>query len=308
MKKITLAFFLALYATGVWSWQPKKDIEVVVGFPPGGSTDLIARVMADGFNRHGLKTIVSNRPGAGGAIAARQVIDSKGDRYVIMITGTAFLFNHLLKSPAANYDPVSALDHLLLIGTVENHIYANSTTVVGDIKKVLTDIKNQTRKYTIGVTNPGAEFTAKLIEHNLGVPLNLVKYTGSSQAAADLLGGHIDMVIDSGSGMLSRLPDATRVRLIATLNPRNTDDRATVDAVLAGVSSNSWFGMSLPPGSPPDVLQFYRDLMIKTILDPKTQAALKDIGLVISGRKDLQQVITEDLTRFKPIAANVTRP
>lgn len=309
MKNILITFIMLIVTSTAWAWQPKKEIELVVGFPPGGSTDLIARAMADGFNRQGIKTIVINKPGAGGAIAVKQVVESRTDSHVVMLTGTSFLFNHLLKSPGANYDPLSVIDHLKLIGTVENHIYANSITVSGDIKKIVSDLKNKNKNYSVGVTNPGAEFTAKLIESKLGVPIRIVKYSGSAPASIDLLGGHIDLVIDSGTGVLSRQSNESRARFVATLNSKIIDGRPTVDAVIPGAITSSWFGMSLPPSSPSDVVKFYNELISKTLDDPKTKLALNDIGLVVMPDKvDLAKIISDDLTKFGPIANNVTTP
>jgi len=308
MKKLLILLATITLASSCWAWQPKKEIELVVGFPPGGSTDLIARAMADGFNRQGIKTIVINRPGAGGSIATKQVIESRADGHVIMLTGTSFLFNYLLKSSGANYDPLTGLDHLRLIGTVENHIYANSINVTGDVKSVVTDLKSKSKNYSIGVTNPGAEFTARLIENRIGVALKLVRYPGSAQASTDLLGGHIDLVIDSGTGMLSRLPDETRVRFLATVNAKTADTRPTVDSVIAGIRTNSWFGMSLTAGSAPEIVKFYNELIVKTINDPKTRSALNDLGLAVSGKIDLHKVISEDLNRFAPISNDVAKP
>lgn len=308
MKKLSILLVMIMIASSAWAWQPKKEIELVVGFPPGGSTDLIARAMADGFNRQGVKTVVINRPGAGGAIATKQVMDSRADGHVVMLTGTSFVFNYLLKSAGATYDPLIGLDHLRLIGTVENHIYANSSGVTGDIKTVLNDLKTKNKNYSVGVTNPGAEFTAKLIENKLGITLKIVRYSGSAQASTDLLGGHVDLVIDSGTGILSRQPDETRVRFLATVNAKTADNRPNVDSVLAGIRTNSWFGMSLPAGSSPEIVKFYNELMVKTISDPKTRSALNDLGLAVSGKSDLQKVISEDLVRFAPIANDVAKP
>lgn len=302
MKNTLISLIMMAIATTAWAWQPNKDIELIVGFPPGGSTDVIARAMSDGFNRQGVKTVVINRPGAGSAIAVKQVMNSPTDGRTVMLTGTAFLFNHLLKTPGADYDPLTALSHLKLIGTVENHIYANSNTVSGDIHQIISDLRNQNKNYSVGITNPGAEFTAKLIESRLGIPINVIRYQGSARASTDLLGGHIDLVIDSGTGMLSRQPNESQVRFVATLNSKHTDHRPTVDAVMPGVTTSSWFGMSLPPNTPIEIIKFYNDLISKTLADPVTVASLKRLGLEISGQTDLVNAISDDLLTFGAVA------
>jgi tripartite-type tricarboxylate transporter receptor subunit TctC len=284
------------------AWEPKEDITIVVGFPPGGSTDQIARIMADGFLKKGFKTIVQNKPGAGSVIAAKHVMSSKPNGSVLLLTGTAFMYANLVGTVDADYDVVKGLTHLQNIGFVENHIFVNSNTVTGDLQTIIEDSVSGRKSYSWGATNPGAEFTIRLIQERIKTQLTVVNYTGASQAATNLLGGHVDIIIDSGTGPLSQGQSRPNIRFVGTANPKVGDTRDTIDRVLPGIITRSWFGLSLPADTPMPVVSFYNNLMTQVMSAPVNREQLQKLGLSVTPGVSLEQVIREDYNRFRHLS------
>lgn len=306
LKKLILIFGI-FFGQSLYAWQPQQPINIVVGFPPGGSTDLIARIIADGFNSRGIKTTVINKPGAGSAIAVASVMQSPPDGYTVMLTGTSFLFNNLIGTPGIQYNLFNDFIHLNAIGIVENHIYANTNNVSGDLKYIIEDIKSNRKQYTWGITNPGAEFTVRLLQDKIKKPITIVRYNGSVPASKDLIGGHIDIVVDSGSGIFSRLIGKEPVKFIGTLNQKNSDSRDSLDQYVPGVITRSWFGLSLPAGINKDVEKFYRQLLASVLEDTRIKARLYVLGLNVGNGIELSELIRSDYNKFKHLNAITTQ-
>jgi tripartite-type tricarboxylate transporter receptor subunit TctC len=302
MKKLIIGLVLSVCSICSYAWEPKEDITIVVGFPPGGSTDQIARIIADGFSKKGFKTIVQNKPGAGSVIAAKHVMSSKTNGSVLLLTGTAFMYANLVGTVDADYDVVKGLTHLQNIGFVENHIFVNSNTVTGDLQTIIEDSTSGRKSYSWGATNPGAEFTIRLIQERIKNQLTIVNYTGAAQAATNLLGGHVDIIIDSGTGPLSQGPGRPNIRFVGTANPKSADPRDTIDRVLPGIITRSWFGLSLPVDTPMPVVSFYNNLMTQVMSDSVTKDQLQKLGLLATPGISLEQVIKEDYNRFRHLS------
>ena len=302
MKKLIIGLVLSTFSMFSHAWEPKEDITIVVGFPPGGSTDQIARIMADGFLKKGFKTIVQNKPGAGSVIAAKHVMNSKPNGSVLLLTGTAFMYANLVGTVDADYDVVKGLTHLQNIGFVENHIFVNSNTVAGDLQTIIEDSASGRKSYSWGATNPGAEFTIRLIQERIKNQLTVVNYAGAAQAATNLLGGHVDIIIDSGTGPLSQGQSRPNIRFVGTANPKVGDTRDTIDRVLPGIITRSWFGLSLPADTPMPVVSFYNNLMTQVMSDTVNREQLQKLGLSVTPGISLEQVIREDYNRFRHLS------
>lgn len=286
------------------AWQPKDTVQLVVPFPPGGSTDVIGRILADGLRTQGVTTIVVvNRPGAGGAIGTNSVIEASADGHTILLTGTSFLFNRLQNTPGADYDVIKSLTHIGMIGTVPNHLYSRQGLGNVSLKEIIKQTK-QGKEYSWGVTNPGAEFTVQLLEARLGVKLNIIPYKGSAPAITDLSGGHIDFVIDSGSsGVAAAAVTGKRINLLAVLEPKSEANN-TVDSIVPGVVTRSWFGLSLPKQADSAIVNYYNRMLNNALRDPDIIEKLNKMSVNIkSGQPQVfVDLIQSDYQKYVKIA------
>jgi tripartite-type tricarboxylate transporter receptor subunit TctC len=212
------------------------------------------------------------------------------------------MYANLVGTVDADYDVVKGLTHLQNIGFVENHIFVNSNTVAGDLQTIIEDSASGRKSYSWGATNPGAEFTIRLIQERIKNQLTVVNYTGAAQAATNLLGGHVDIIIDSGTGPLSQGQSRPNIRFVGTANPKVGDTRDTIDRVLPGIITRSWFGLSLPADTPMPVVSFYNNLMTQVMSDPVNREQLQKLGLSVTPGISLEQVIREDYNRFRHLS------
>lgn len=303
MQKFLLLILLAV-STTAQAWQPTQPVQIIVANPAGGSSDAIARILAEGMEtRTGQRHLVVNRPGAQGVIGARAVMAAPADGHTLLLTGTTFLYAHLLRVPNADYDPVRDLTHVGLIGTVPTRLFARRG-IEGDLNTVINQTR-QGREFTWGVTFAGAEFAARMIAHATSRNINIIRYNGSTQAYTDILGGHVDFILDSGTG--GAIQDAVqsgRVRLMATLDGR---DRVadSIDAVLPGVVNVGWFGLSLPANTPPHIVKFYVDLLNSQLNDATIRNRLNQLMVQTPRSTAPEQFIRQiqdDNRKFRPVA------
>ena len=302
MKKI-IAICLFAVSISASAWQPTESVQLVVPFPPGGSTDVIGRIVAEGLRAQGVSNIVVvNRPGAGGVIGTNTVIEAKPDGHTILLTGTSFLFNRLQNTPGANYDLTKSLAHVGLIGTVPNHLYVREGLGKLSLKTIIENTQRG-QQNSWGVTNPGAEFTAQMIEAQLGIKLNVIPYKGSAPAITDLAGGHIDFVIDSGSsGTATAAVDTKKIKLLAVFESKK-DSADTVDAVIPGVITRSWFGLSLPRGADTQVVNYYNKVLNQALNDPTVKDKLNKMSVNVKGGapQTFVSMIESDFQKYSKI-------
>ena len=308
MTKLLLTIILAITMSSVYAWTPTKNITMIVGQPPGSSVDTTARIIAESFTQQGYTTIIMNQPGASGAIAYNRVARSDPDGYTLSLTSTSFLFNKLIKNPAATYDLFKDFTHLKLIGSTASRLYANSTTVTGDMNQVINDIKTGRKKYTWAHASSVAQFTIKLIEEQVKQPITNIPYNGTTYAINDLVAGRVDIMVNSRTPTLNGFVNTGKLKLLAIASPK-TAQQTTVDRYLPGVTAHSWYGLSLPANAPDDIVTFYNNLITKTINTIDTKAKLETAGLQLpdqhSTLSNLASVIDHDSLKYLPIADRV---
>jgi tripartite-type tricarboxylate transporter receptor subunit TctC len=282
MKKIIAACLLT-FSFSALAWQPTDTVQLVIPFPPGGSTDVIGRIVAEGLRAQGVPNIVVvNRPGAGGVIGTNAVIEAKPDGHTILLTGTSFMFNRLQNTPGANYDLTKSLSHIGLVGIVPNQLYSKESLANLSLKDIVQNIKNG-QQYSWGTASANAEYTAQLLETQLGVKLNIIPYKGSAPAIVDLSGGHIDFVIDTGSSAAAAAGiENKKINLVASFESKK-DSANTVDAVVPGVVTRGWFGLSLPKGVDNRAVIYYNKALNQAINDPAVKEKLSKVHVNVKG-------------------------
>lgn len=276
-----------------------EPVELIVPYAPAGSVDTIGRIIAEGFRQQGLDTVVLNKPGGLGVVGTRHVMNSPANGNIMLLTSTTFLFNHLQKIPGADYDLENGLSHVGLIGTALNVIYSRRTLQFDNFGVVVKQMQNGA-DYTWGTTNLGAEFTARLIASKARVDVRIVRYAGSQQAITDLIGGHIDFVIDSrASHIASSSAEANKINLVATTDVANK--------YLPGVLTRSWYGISLPPGADPKLVARYNSLLNQVLQDPKVKTQLENNHLSVTPEptKKFVGLIEDEFKIYSPIASKI---
>lgn len=250
--------FLPLAATAQTAW-PTKPVKIVVGFPPGGTTDILARLVADALTRSlGQQFIVDNRPGAAGNTGTEIVAKSApdGTTFIMMTPGPAAIHPYLYRT--LPFDPDKDFAHVSWVARVANVMAVHPSVPVKSVAELIAYAKANPGKINYATPGNGStgHLSTELFKSMTGTDLVHIPYRGSGPAIADLTAGQVQMTIDNlpsafphiQSGALRALGVSTEKRWFAT-----PDIPAIAEAV-PGYEASSWFGISAPAATPKDIV------------------------------------------------------
>jgi tripartite-type tricarboxylate transporter receptor subunit TctC len=288
MRKALAALALGLASTGALAqaW-PSKPVTMIVPFPPGGSTDMIARAVQPKLVEATKGTfIIDNKPGAGGAIGAVAAKNAKPDGYTIFVSslGPFVIGPHLLKN--SGYDPLKDFDYITVAVQAPNILTVNANSPHKTFADLLKFIKANPDKMTFASAGNGTSdhLTAELFwqeTHTKGVH---VPYKGGAPAMQDLLGGQVDatfMNINTGLPQIK----AGKLRALAITSTKRSPllpDVPTMDELgFKGVTVYSWQAFAAPKGTPADIKAKFRDSVVAALNDPTVKPKLLELGFEI---------------------------
>ena len=290
MRKVltTLALTLAASAASAQAW-PSKPVTLLVPFPPGGSTDMIARTVQPKLTeKFGGTFIVENKGGAGGTIGAAQVKRSAPDGYTILVSslGPFVIGPHLIKG--AGYDPTKDFDYITVAVQAPNVLAVPANSPHKSLADVMKFLKANPDKMTFASAGNGTSdhLTAELFWQETNTKGVHVPYKGGAPAMSDLLGGQVDatfMNINTG------LPNikAGKLRALAITSTKRSPllpDVPTMDELgFKGVTVYSWQAFAAPKGLPADIKAKLRETIVAALNDPANKPKLLDLGFEIVG-------------------------
>lgn len=312
MKRRTLA--LATLTLACCALQPaladEAPLKILVGFPPGGSADVIARLVADGLRKDYPAVIVENRPGAAGRIALGEVKRAKPDGRTVIIlpSGPMVMFPHVYKH--LSYDPVKDFTPVSLLARFQFGVVSGPASHVKNVAEMLARCKADPASATYGSAGLGTlpHFLGVLMEQSTGVKLTHVPFQGSSPANTALLGGTVGYKFDVVSET-AQLHRAGKVRIIAVTGPKRDPQVPEVPTLKEqgiDMEATAWFAMYAPANLPPETLAKLEQAVARTIHDPAMQKKLEQLGYepVGSNSAELAAAQRADLARWeKPIKA-----
>ena len=248
MKFIRLCIFISLYLPLLIlaDTYPAKPIKLIVPWAPGGATDQIGRMLGQALGKSmGTTVIVDNRAGAGGTIGTQAFVKEKPDGYALLLatSSTNAAGPHLYSK--LGFDPINDFTHVILICSIPNVMVVPTKSSWFTLKDIIADSLKNPGHYSYGSAGvggsqhlAGAEF--KTVTH---IDINHVPYKGSGPAAQDLIAGHLDMMIDTGSlgsikaGLLRPIAVASDKRLIALPNTPTFKESGV------NMTASAWYGL-----------------------------------------------------------------
>lgn len=306
----TLALVAACGAPALAQAQDKPPLKIVVGFPPGGSADVLARLVADALRDDYTPITVENRAGAGGRIALQAVKAARpdGQTVIILPSGPMVLFPHVYKK--LEYDPVQDFTPISLIAHFQFGVVSGPATGVKSVAEILAKAKADPKGATYGSPGLGTlpHFMGVMLEQSTGVALTHVPFQGGGPANTALLGGHIGYKFDVVSET-AELHRGGKVRIVAVTGSSRDPQVPEVPTLQeSGVPmvATAWFAMYGPAGLPPPVLARLEKSMATAIKAPAMQERLRKLGYdpVGSNSAELAAAQRADLARWeKPIKA-----
>lgn len=267
---------------------PTRQITFVVPYPPGGSTDLIARAVAEAMReRLGQPVIVENRVGGGGVVGLEAVARAQPDGYTIVLGGTHNVTIAALGS-AKSIDTINDLKPVGIIGEVPNVLSAGPSAKMQSLKEVIERAKASPG--TLNFAHPGNGTPAHLLIALLGqeakIDIVAVPYRGNQPAATDLLGGHVPLMFGNLAGTLPFM-EGGKLKILATTGKKRSSSIPDVPTFAehglgAGFDTGVWAGIMAPKGTPDAVVAKLTSTLDTALKMPTTVQRLKQLGTDIT--------------------------
>lgn len=266
---------------------PEKQVTLLVGYAPGGATDIIARTLATNLSsKWGQTVVVENKPGASGMLAAEQVVRATPDGYTLLLGYTPEVSLNKLVFKKMRYDPISDLTPVALAAEAPLVLVAGPKLAIGKMQELLA-LKNSPQPLTFGSPGTGGQqhLAGELLARSTGLALTHVPYRGTALAINDLLGGHIDLFFGTTPPLLPHIR-AGKLRPLAiagsTREKLLPEVPTVVELGLPRLQLTNWFGVFAPKSMPDSTLDKLATDVMQALADPKVVKALEDQGLSVT--------------------------
>jgi tripartite-type tricarboxylate transporter receptor subunit TctC len=310
LQRWALGMLLALTAALASAQSyPTKPIRIVVPFPPGGATDILARDVAQKLTEAwGQQVIVDNRPGAGGNIGSELVARSAPDGYTLeMGTVGTHAINASLYAKMP-YDHLKDFVPVILVAGVPNVLVVNSALPVNSVAELIAYAKANPGKLNFASSGSGTSIhlSAELFKVMAGVQMTHIPYKGSAPALQDLLGGQVQLMFDNLPPSLPQIK-AGKLRALAvttaTRAPALPDVPTVAEAGLPGFESSSWFGLLAPAGTPPAIVVKLNAEVAKWLATPdaKERLAKQGANAVGGSPEDFEKHIAAETVKWAKV-------
>ncbi len=286
-------------ASGIAGAQtyPSRSITIVVPFPPGGSTDVVARIMAERMRPLlGQPVIIENVGGAGGSIGVGRVARAAPDGYTIDIgqwdTHVGSVIYALTYDLQKDFEPIGlmSINPQLMVG--------KKNLPADDLKGLVAWMKANPGKATLVNQTAAAQVSGVLLQQLTGTSLQFIPYRGAGPAMTDMLSGQVDLMVVQAAAVLSQVRAGT-LKSIANLSPRRSgavpDIPTSDEGGVPGLYASGWFGFFAPKGTPKEVVAKLNGAMVQVLGDPTVRARFAELGLDVASR---QQQTPEGLAAF----------
>jgi tripartite-type tricarboxylate transporter receptor subunit TctC len=279
-----IATAVALNTLAADPW-PAKPSSILVPYPPGGTTDVVARIYAKHFTdtlKQGF--LVENKPGASGTIAMAAAAKSAPDGYTLYasemtMAAVPALFDKL------TFDTNKDFTHIALVAEAPYVLVVNAKVPANTLKELIALAKQQPGKlnFATGGSGSGPHLAAELFKSLAGVDINHIPYKGSGPAVNDLIGGQVEMMFTAAPTVAGHIA-AGRVKAIAVTANKRLNSMPNVqtapEAGLPGLVVANWFGISAPKGTPAVVSTTLNAKVVELLKNPETVAQLDKLGAV----------------------------
>jgi tripartite-type tricarboxylate transporter receptor subunit TctC len=300
MRRLFVAIALTLLASVAGAQAqtyPSRTITIIVPFPPGGSTDTVARIMAERMQPVlGQAVIIENVGGAGGSTAVGRLARAAPDGYTIDIgqwdTHVGSIIYKLTYDLEKDFAPIG------LISINPQLMIAKKALPADDLKGLVAWMKANPGLALFVNQNAAARVTGILLQQATGTQVQFVPYRGAGPAMTDLLSGQVDLLVVQAAVALPQIQGGT-VKAIANLSPRRSpaipDIPTTDEGGVPGLYMSGWFGFFAPKDTPKDVVAKLNGAMVQALADPATRARFAQLGLDVASR---EQQTPEGLAAF----------
>jgi len=288
MFRTILAAVLLSAGAGLAQGYPAKPVKIIVAFPPGGGTDIVARLLGQKLGEAwGQPVVVENRAGASGTIGTEIAARADPDGYTLFMAtmGNMTANQHLYKMA---FDPIAAFAPITKIVDVHFVLMANPTLPAANVRELIELAKKRPGSIAYSSSGPGGapHLAMELFKRQAGIDLLHVPYKGSSPSISDLIGGRVMLSMDS---LVQSLPHikAGRLKALAVLGPKRTallpDVPTIAESGLPGYALTNWFGLLAPAATPREIVAKIHADSVKALKEPDINKKIADLGADVVG-------------------------
>ena len=306
----------ALPAVSHFAWAqtyPTRPVHLVVGFPPGGGTDITARLIGQWLSeRLGQQFVIENRPGAGSNIATEGVVRAAADGYTLLLVSAAHAINATLYD-RLNYNFLRDVAPVAGVIRVPNLMEVNPSLPPKSVPEFIAYAKANPGKvnYASGGNGTAQHLTGELFKMMTGVDMVHVPYRGAAPALTDLIGGQVQVMFGDMPSSIEHIRAGTLRPLAVTTTARSEalPELPPVGDFVPGYEASTWYGLGAPANTPAEIVDKLHKEINAALSDPKIKARLADLGgTVLSGSPaDFGRLIADETEKWGKVihAANI---
>lgn len=268
---------------------PNKPIRLIVPFAAGGTTDIVARIVAEGLTRElGQPVVVENRGGGGGSIGADALVRSAPDGYTLGVATVSTMATNPATNPNNPYDPIKDFTPITNLVNVPNVLTVNPKVPAKTLAEFITLLKSNPGKYSYASSGTGgiSHLDGELFKSLTNTDMVHVPYRGSGPALNDTIAGQVNAQFDNLPSSLPHI-QAGKLRALAVAAPKRLPALPDVpnfaEAGLPQMDNMAWYGLVAPAGTPKAVVDRVHDAAVKALKDPKIAQRLADGGALVDG-------------------------
>lgn len=306
---------LCMAAPGTY---PSRPVTIIVPFPAGGTTDILAREVGNELSKKwGQPVVIENPSGASGTIGSGNLVRSAPDGYTLMVTATHHLINPTLLKATIPYDTKTAFTNLAMLATVPNVLVVNNKFPVASVQELIEVAKQKPGTVNFGSAGIGGanHLSGELFAHMADIKLTHVPYRGAAPALSDLLAGQIPMMFDSVPGVIGHLKSGNLRALAVTSServPQLPDVPTISEAGLDGFEAVAMFGLYGPAGIPADVTAKIADDVAQVLNSERIKTRFAEFGATPGdiSQPEFTAYVNQEIDKWAEVinSANISLP
>jgi len=289
------------------SW-PNRYVRLIVPFPPGGGTDVVARILTNRLSEvWGQQFVIENKGGAGSNIGAEAAARSDADGYTVLIGSLPLVVNRFIY-PSLNYDTLTDFAPVTMICHFPNLLVVPNSSPAKSVSELIAHAKASNGKFTFASSGVGTSphLSGELFKRMAGFEMTHVPYRGVAPALNDLIPGRVDMMFNTAGGVLQQTR-AGQVRGLAVSTakrfPTAMEFPTVAESGLPGFDVTSWYSFFLPVKTPPEIVRKLHDDTVAILAEPAIKARLEQVGVevVASTPEQLAARIRAEMELWGPV-------
>ena len=312
LRSLFRFFFTAALALPAIAWSqafPVKPVRIIVPYPAGGTTDLMARALQEPVQKIlGQPLIIENKPGASGVIAAREVARSAPDGHTLLFINSGIVAVTPFVVRDAGFDGIKDFSPIALVSTAPLFLVINAGVPATDLRGFIDYAKKQPGSVDFASAGTGSfgHLASELFARTAGLKMTHVPYKGQAPTTNAVVAGEVKMLMTTASAAMNGFIASGKIRLLGVTSPEASPLAAgapTVASVLPGYAAETWFGFIAAAATPPEVVARLNDAINRSLQVPDMQQRFAGFGVLARTATPARvgEMIAEDVARWGPV-------